>query len=80
MSAEELGRMLNVNGTTIRNWENGSVPIVACRILSWLLAQDDTATNELWRERAMIAEAALRDVQRSMSEYRIANQYEQNGR
>lgn len=79
MSSEELGRMLNVNGTTIRNWENGSVPVVACRILSWLLAEDSANSNELWRERAMLAEAALRDVQRSMSEYRIANPVRTNG-
>jgi hypothetical protein len=72
MSAEELGRMLNVNGTTIRNWENGAVPVVACRILSWLLAED--TSSELWRERAMLAEAALKDVQHSMAEYRTSNQ------
>jgi hypothetical protein len=72
MSAEELGRMLNVNGTTIRNWENGAVPVVACRILSWLL--EDDASTELWRERAMLAERALKDVQTSMAEYRTSNQ------
>jgi len=71
VSAEELGREINVNGTTIRNWENGAVPVVACRIFSWLLAED--GSSELWRERAMIAEAALKDVQRSMAEYRSSN-------
>jgi len=71
MSAEELGRVLNVNGTTIRNWENGAVPVVACRILSWLL--EDEAATELWRERAMLAERALKDVQMSMAEYRTSN-------
>jgi transcriptional regulator with XRE-family HTH domain len=71
LSAEELGRELNVNGTTIRNWESGAVPVVACRILSWLFADDQS--TELWRERAMLAEAALKDVQRSMVEYRSSN-------
>jgi transcriptional regulator with XRE-family HTH domain len=69
LSSEQLGRMLNVNGTTIRNWENGAVPVTACRILSWLFAEDDT-THEAWRERALLAEAALKDVHMAMTEYR----------
>lgn len=68
LSQEELGRMLNVNGATIRNWENGAVPVVACRILSWLFEEDGRI--ELWKERAMLAEAALKDVQSSVIAYR----------
>lgn len=71
LSSEQLGRMLNVNGTTIRNWEAGAVPVVACRILSWLFAEDDS-TSELWKARALQAESALRDVRRAMGEYRDA--------
>lgn len=68
LTRAELGRQLGCDAETIRNWENGKAPLIACRVFSWLF--EDNGAEELWRERALLAEAALRDMTSSLLTYR----------
>lgn len=68
LTRAELGRQLGVSAETIRNWEIGKAPIAACRIFSWLMG--DHEYEELWKVRALMAEATLKDIQGAMVEYR----------
>jgi DNA-binding XRE family transcriptional regulator len=67
LTRAELARQLGVSAETIRNWEIGKAPIACCRIFSWLMG--DHEYEELWKVRALIAEATLRDIQNAMKEY-----------
>lgn len=68
LSRIQVSRELSVSPETIRNWEDGKAPLAACRIFSWIFS--DYEYEELWKVRALMAEATLRDVQRAMTEYR----------
>jgi len=67
----ELARQLGVSAETIRNWEVGKAPIACCRIFSWLMG--DHEYEELWKVRALLAEATLKDIQTAMQDYRDAH-------
>ena len=68
LSRTEVSRDLHVSPETIRNWEEGKAPLAACRIFSWIFS--DYEYEEIWKVRALMAEATLKDVQRAMTEYR----------
>lgn len=68
LTKAELGRQLGISGETLSNWENGKAPIAACRIFSWLMG--DHEYEELWKVRALMAEATLKDIQVAIGEYR----------
>lgn len=66
----ELGLMIGVNRSTIMKWEAGKMSPAHCRLIDWLFG-GDTQKN-LWKKRAQIAEATLKDVNNALREYRSA--------
>lgn len=68
LTQDALGDRLRISGGTIRNWEVGGMPAVAARLLSY--AYEKPGAEELWRARALRAEAALQHVTEIMATYR----------
>lgn len=65
-----LARRIRVTEGTIHNWEQGKMPIASARLLSYIY--EAKGAEELWRERALAAEAALKAMQDGMTSYRVA--------
>jgi transcriptional regulator with XRE-family HTH domain len=63
-----LAERLRVTDGTVRNWELGAMPVVSARMLSYVYAE--TGAAELWRVRALHAEAALRQMTEALGVYR----------
>jgi len=73
LTKAELAVSLGLSPETIANWERGKAPLAACRIFSWLFDDsrgDKVNSQELWRERTFLAEAALRDIDTALTGYR----------
>lgn len=68
ISQGELARRIRVTDGTIGNWEKGLMPVTSARVLSYVYAE--AGHEELWRQRALLAEAALRQITEAMSTYR----------
>lgn len=60
LSQHRLGEQLRIGEGTVRNWELGGMPAVTSRLLSYVY--EAPGSDELWRERALIAEATLAQV------------------
>jgi transcriptional regulator with XRE-family HTH domain len=56
LSRSALAEKLRVNDLTIRNWETGKAPLIACRLFSYAYPEREGGA---WRVRAIRAEAAL---------------------
>jgi transcriptional regulator with XRE-family HTH domain len=70
LSQGELARRIRVTDGTIANYEKGLMPTAASRVLSYVYAE--AGHEELWRQRALVAEQALRQITAALSTYRGA--------
>lgn len=70
LTRRALADRLRVNDATVGHWERGGMPVTAARVLSYVYA--DNGADDLWRTRALLAEATLRKVTEAMAEYRSA--------
>lgn len=68
LTRRELADRIRVNEGTVRHWEEGGMPVASARVLSYLYER--TGAEELWRERALRGEAALKRVTETMAQYR----------
>lgn len=63
-----LAEHIRVTPATVGNWEKGAMPVVATRVLSYVYAE--ASHEELWRVRALSAEAALQRITEALADYR----------
>lgn len=61
MSVGQVADLMHVHRRTVVAWERGQMDVNFARLLNWLMEGDSDAT-EMWRRRALMAEAALKDV------------------
>lgn len=69
ISKIELGEILNIARDTVHRWERGMIDPNTTKLVMWLFDGGQIDEVEMWRARAFIAEAAVRDVMRALSEY-----------
>lgn len=69
ISQHEVARQMGVHSKTVQAWEKGKMDVNFVRLLNWILDGDGDVT-EMWRRRALVAEATIRDVAMSLREWR----------
>jgi transcriptional regulator with XRE-family HTH domain len=77
LSRHEVARRIHVSPKTIQQWELGNLDPLAVRLINWILEGDSDVT-EMWRRRALLAEAALKDITVALREFRETARSEAN--
>lgn len=72
LNQRQLANELGVGQMTIARLERGEIQATTIRIINWLMAGEDSI-NEMWRVRALIAEATIKDILDATREYREAS-------
>jgi transcriptional regulator with XRE-family HTH domain len=72
LSRIEAAHAIGVTTTTITRWESGLADSTSTRMMNFMMGFDMEHVNEMWRRRALVAEAALRDINVGIKEYRKA--------
>jgi transcriptional regulator with XRE-family HTH domain len=70
LDPKDAARAAGVSRSTFYHWENGRIASSTALLLHWLF-NDDTESHDAfyWRERALLAEAALEGMQRNLQRY-----------
>lgn len=74
LSERQVARHLNVSQATVSRWERGYITATTVKMLNFLLGGEDSI-NEMWRRRALIAEATIKDILVATREYREGQEY-----
>lgn len=69
ISEREMAIRAGVSQATVSRWEHGEITSTTVKMLNVLL-DDGDRVNDIWRRRALIAEATLRDLISILREYR----------
>lgn len=69
ISQRAMAEQLKIDRRTLGLWEKGEVSVELIRLLNYILG-DETSMANMWRRRALLAEAALKDVTEAIIEYR----------
>jgi transcriptional regulator with XRE-family HTH domain len=78
LNQRQMARQLGVSQMTVARLEKGSIQPTTVRVINWLLNGEDSI-NEMWRKRALIAEATIKDILDATREYREASQLRNGG-
>jgi len=79
LSRREVARTINVSPTTLTRWEKGLADPSTVKAVMWLLEGGIDGETEMWRARALLAEATLRDINAATVDYKIAIRVHSNG-
>lgn len=69
ISQRAMAEQLKVDRRTLGLWEKGEVSVELIRLFNYILGEESSMA-EMWRKRALLAEAALKDITESIIEYR----------
>lgn len=74
LSQKAACEAIGVSDRTVYEWERGNLNSNAVRLVNWLLSGQGDSVSNMWQQRALVAEAALREVTEVLVEYRGAHQ------
>jgi transcriptional regulator with XRE-family HTH domain len=69
----DVAKQMGVSQATVMRLERGDCDSTTIRVINWLM-DDEDSINEMWRKRALIAEATIKDVLAATREYREGQQ------
>jgi transcriptional regulator with XRE-family HTH domain len=73
LSQRQVAEYFNVSQSTIARWESGHIIATTVKMVNYLLDGEDSI-NEMWRVRALVAEATIKDILDVTREYRESQQ------